>query len=647
MLSVSPRLCALLLAAGIVSVFGTPAAAQDRRSKLDRVLRDVVESGATGPQRVILQTRPGTRDALKRTLSAHGDVVEAEHASLDALTVTVHAADLAALDANPSVVAISVDARVTAFGKGVTLAAKKGGAHDGAAAGVNTLRASLGLDGTLFHGSGVNVAIVDSGIAPTRDLTPRIAGFWDFTRAGIRTQPYDDYGHGTHVAGLIASTGLESSNEYAGVAPAVHLYGLKVLDKSGRGRASDVVRALEWITANKRSTAPGAVKIDIVNLSLGHPVYEPAATDPLVRAVENAVRAGVIVVTAAGNHGRDEDDTAAYAGVTSPGNAPSAITVGAADTKNTAVRHDDAIAPFSSRGPTWFDGFAKPEIVAPGVGLTSEAAEGSELYYAYPELRLTGRYRKFARMSGTSMAAAVATGVASLALEASRVMNDRGLTPNALKALLQYTAVAVAGAEPLAEGAGQVNGRGAIALALSINTDMPVGRSWLRAHPRPVSLIGGELVDWSRAIVWNDTVIRGSDVLSINSQLWGDDIVWGTGCDTDAGDCVASVWGAVADADNIVWGTSLAWAADLAGDNRVVGLFIDGDNIVWGTLAGLTEDNIVWGTWLDGDNIVWGTRLDGDNIVWGTLRGDNIVWGTLIVGDNIVWGTVDGLGGRQ
>jgi serine protease AprX len=616
---------------------------------------------------VIVQTRPGARAELKRALQAHGDVVAAEHPSLDALTVTVHHEDLRALDAHPFVLAVSVDADVSAFGDRDGKKAKKqpardrpaqgrargrgdtddddGEADDRRAVALNVLRASLGLTGTLFTGDGINVAIVDSGIEQNSDLAGRVAGFWDFTRGGVATRAYDDFGHGTHVAGLIASAGRASNEEYSGVAPGVRLYGFKVLDKFGRGRASDVVRALEWIVANKRSTASGAFKIDVINLSLGHPVYEPAASDPLVRAVENAVRAGIAVVVAAGNQGHDEDGDSGYAGITCPGNAPSAITVGAVDTLNTAKRGDDRVASFSSRGPTWFDGFAKPDVVAPGVALASDAPEHSELYRIYPELRMKERKGKYARLSGTSMAAATATGVAALALQASRaVNNDRGISPNALKAVLQYTAVPVrrqtgAEYEPLAQGAGQVNGPGAIAMALAINTEMPSGQPWLRMHVRPVSLIAGEFHAWSRALVWNDSVIRESDVLSVNSQFWDDNIVWGTGCDTDEAQCLTTVWGAAADADNIVWGTGLAWANDLALEDRILGLFVSDDNIVWGTIAGLSEDNIVWGTFVDGDNIVWGTRR-GDNIVWGTfVDGDNIVWGTLRRLENIVWGT--------
>src|SRR5207245_8717840 len=99
--------------------------------------------------------------------------------------------------------------------------------------------------------TGVTVAIIDSGIAPSEDFTRRITGFYDFTQGGRSTTPYDDYGHGTHIAGLIGSSGKLSNYEYVGVAPAVHLIGLKVLDNTGQGKTSDVIKAIEYVVANK------------------------------------------------------------------------------------------------------------------------------------------------------------------------------------------------------------------------------------------------------------------------------------------------------------------------------------------------------------------------------------------------------------
>lgn len=626
----SPRLFARVLALAVCAFGVALPVSAEGPSKLDKVLREA--RGKAGAQRVIIQTTREGRSALRKALQQHGDVVHAEHPGLNAITAAIHGDDLAALEANPSVMSVSVDAEVTAF---AVKPARQKAASD-------VLQQSLGLAAVPYTGAGTNVAVVDSGIDASGSLAGRVAGFWDFTRGGVASAPRDDYGHGTHVAGLIAGYVKGTGSGFSGVAPAARLYGFKVLDKDGRGRASDVVRALEFIVANRKSAAPGAIRIDIINLSLGHPIYEPASTDPLVRAVEQAVRAGIVVITAAGNFGIAPNGKVGYAGITSPGNAPSAITVGAIDTRRTEQAGDDRVAAFSSRGPTWFDGFAKPDVVAPGVALTSSAPSVASLYSAYPKIV---RYsddagRKYGELSGTSMASAVAAGVAALALEASRVANPGGpaLSPNALKAILQYSALPLrngsgASLRTLAQGAGSVNARGAVDLAEAIDTSMPAGSAWLRGRPEPVTRVAGLPRRWSQTLIWGAHRIQRTDALLYNSPQWLENIVWGSALGLDD-----IVWGTAAAVDNVVWGTaSASWAARLAWPGRIVGLRAD-DNIVWGTFKGLELENIVWGTW-DGDNIVWGT-WDGDNIVWGTFKVlDNIVWGTFKALDNIVWGT--------
>ena len=162
-----------------------------------------------------------------------------------------------------------------------------------------------------YTGAGVGVAVIDSGVRDHPDLKPDI-------KVSFLGKTEDKYGHGNHVAGIIAGDGDHSEGTYRGVAPDAYLINLRVLDDQGVGLASDVIAALDWVLLNKDQ-----YDIRVVNLSLGHPVVEPAATDPLVQAVEAVWDAGVVVVASAGNAGHD-----GYGTITSPGNSPKIMTVG-------------------------------------------------------------------------------------------------------------------------------------------------------------------------------------------------------------------------------------------------------------------------------------------------------------------------------
>jgi serine protease AprX len=640
-------------------------AAGQSRGKLDRALQELSLSSAE-VRDVIIRVAPGRTRGVKEVLDRrHGDAKV--HGLIDAISARLSAGEIEELLDNPDVEGVSLDADVSALAAdrsplGTADTRKKPGGlptdpgDGGTTVAVAQVKQILGLS-ERFTGATATVAIIDSGIAPVGDFDNRILGQYVFTggRLGLYSPPFDDYGHGTHVAGLIGSNGTSSNNKYGGVAPAAKLLSLKVLDKKGSGKTTDVIRALEFAVTNKSRFG-----ITVVNLSLGHPVYESALTDPLVQAVEAAVRAGIVVVVAAGNYGTNPlTGATGYAGIASPGNAPSAITVGAAKTNNTIVRIDDRLAEYSSRGPSWYDGFGKPDIVAPGQGLVSNDAVGSTLDILYPSLIVQSGYTRYLRLSGSSMATAVVSGLAAVMTDANQAAarqrwdayqdslkrNQRGsfaappaLTANAIKALLQYSATPLRNDEGIAynaleQGAGLVNGAGAVTLSSSIDTTMPAGAYWMTVDTLPVTTFGGVDEVWSQSAIWGTRLLRGTSIVALRQLAWEDNVVWGTG------ELQKIVWGTLADGeDNIVWGT-------LAGSE---------DNIVWGTSIPLSttltwagnvmlEDNIVWGTAMTwDDNVVWGTNLvgffDGTAVIWGSFSEDNIVWGTLSE-DNIVWGT--------
>jgi serine protease AprX len=612
------------------------------RAHLDSALQS--QQTFDGTRTVIVTVKAGADDGVRKRVEGHGDKIAKRHTSIDAMSVRVDESGLAALAADPDVESISMDADVTASATTATDTSSI----------VSDLKRKLAL-GNWFTGSSVTIAVIDSGIAPTADSTGRIVGTFDFTggRNGTSIVASDEYGHGTHVAGLAGASGAVSAGAFGGVVPGVKLLSLKVLDKRGAGKTSDVIAAVDFAVANRAK-----FNIRVINLSLGHPIYESALTDPLVRSVEAAVRAGIVVVVAAGNYGTNQaTGLVGYGGIASPGNAPSAITVGAASNAGSVERTDDRVASYSSRGPSWFDGYAKPDVLAPGSNLLSDLALGSTLAATYPSLVSQSANGKLLKLSGSSMATGVVSGLVAAMIEAHDYAAQQryessltgrlkkllyaappALTPNAIKAMLQYSATPLRDAsgvkyDALTQGAGEVDGLGAIALAYVADTAQLPGTAWMMSLPATTQF-GTDVETWSQQIIWGTRVITGPSLIDINQTAWQQTVVWG------AGELDNIVWGTMSrEDDNIVWGTSAAltdvvWAGSvLEGDNIVWGTAIQswGPNIVWGTslLGAMEGDNIVWGTAAgEFDNIVWGTMMESDNIVWGTLEYDNIVWGT-------------------
>ena len=237
--------------------------------------------------------------------------------------------------------------------------------------------------------------------------------------------------------------------EYAGgIAPGARLVNVRVLGADGTGYTSDVIDGIEWVVANR-----ARYNIRVINLSLGHPVTEACATDPLCEAVNQAVQAGIVVVVAAGNAGQTPDGRAILGGISSPGNSPYAITVGALNTWGTVDRSDDTVATFSSRGPTAYDLAVKPDVAAPGTKILSLQADGAYLPAMYPSIHVAGSGNNaYMYLSGTSLAAPIVSGGVALLLQGSP-----HLSPAQVKFALQSGATAMTDAGLMGAGAGSVN----------------------------------------------------------------------------------------------------------------------------------------------------------------------------------------------
>jgi serine protease AprX len=262
-------------------------------------------------------------------------------------------------------------------------------------------------------GKGVGVAVIDTGIDGSRpdfeDATGASRVIGSAVVNPLATSATDTYGHGTHVAGIIAGDGTRrdaadpSAGKYVGIAPGANLVSVKIADDNGEATVLDAIYGLQFAVDHKSDYG-----IRIVNLSLESTVAESYKTDPLDAAVEAAWFNGIVVVAAAGNRGSDPD-----AANHAPGNDPYAITVGATDDQGTVSRSDDVVAPWSSRGVTQ-DGFTKPDVTAPGSHIVSTVAPGSTYTQQCASCMVGTDYM---RLGGTSMAAPVVSGIAALMLQ--------------------------------------------------------------------------------------------------------------------------------------------------------------------------------------------------------------------------------------
>jgi serine protease AprX len=495
---------------------------QAHAAHLDKVLKEHVKHPTGEMVDVIVLTRGKPEERDKALIRSVGGDAGPAYSSFLGFPARVPASSLEKMRRSPRFKSISTDATVQPLWDR------------------NLATPSVGVPEVLSvygaTGAGVGVAVIDSGAYYHDDLWDQISEWAEFyeDRKGypaIRTNSfsYDTYGHGTHVAGILAGSG-KVLPQFRGIAPGARLVVLKVLGSDGTAPLSRVLRALDWLRLHAAEH-----NVRVLNLSLGHPVYESYASDPLCVAVNALVSSGITVVASAGNYGRLPDGTPVYGSIVSPGHSPYVITVGAMNPMGTPERGDDIMATFSSKGPTLFDGLVKPDVVAPGVYTMSLLAPATYFDSNFPELRVNSQTYGVPRgkddyyiLSGTSMSAPVVSGIVALMLE-----KNPALTPNLVKAILQFTAED-RGYDVMTQGAGYVNAVGAVEAATKITATpggFAPGDYWLNAPLSGESTIAGHGVIWGVRVIWGYGVLwGGAGAIGYNfDALWGQGVLWGGG----------------------------------------------------------------------------------------------------------------------
>ncbi len=307
--------------------------------------------------------------------------------------------------------------------------------------------------GQAITGRGVTVALLDSGVeaVPGLDAPQKIVRGPDLSLESNSVEPlaFDTYGHGTHLAGIIAAAGVGTAGEppEVGVAPAARLLALKLATTDGSTDVSQVIAALDWAAQHQQDNG---LNVRVVNLAFGTTALQPYQVDPLAAAAEHAWRSGLVVVVSGGNDGPDAGS------LTNPAIDPYVIAVGSADAGGTTAGwRSPRVSDFSSRGTA----ARHVDLVAPGRSIVSLRAPGSFVDRNYPEGLVAGDTTgRLFRGSGTSQAAAVVSGAAALLLQA-----NPALTPDQVKRALMGTARPIAGVPAVAAGAGHLDVAAAVA----------------------------------------------------------------------------------------------------------------------------------------------------------------------------------------
>lgn len=546
------------------------------RGQAEKLSKDLQHLSEQGDVKVIVQYRTVPTDTHYSRILNRGGALRQDLRALKAGAFQVSAKSVAAMANDPDVTFITPDRPVAASSY-----SNNPDFYEDAVFAQSAWKQ--------YDGSGIGIAVVDSGIASRTLSRDAFFGYGisngaDFGNRIVYNQSFvpgekwifsDPYGHGTHVAGILAgnganSTGFGFTKTFFGMASNANLINLRVLDENGAATDSQVIAAIQTAIQLKN-----VFNIRILNISLGRGVFESYKQDPLCQAVEAAWQAGIVVVVAAGNDGRNNSaGTDGYGTINAPGNDPYVITVGAMKPMGTPSRTDDLIASYSSKGPTLFDHIVKPDLVAPGNQLISVLSSTNATLYSSANSLEEDYYSLFGGerpshtyylLNGTSMAAPVVSGAAALILQ-----QNPGMTPDQVKARLMKTAYKTFP-------------------RYSTATDPTTGESYTSQYD--IFTVGAGYLDVQSAISNTDLApesmgsatspqaaqdAAGGIYLGIGtSAIWGKSILWGT----------ANVWGS-----QVLWGTNVSGASVLWGTN-----YIQGQSVLWGSSSNIAS-SVLWGT---------------------------------------------------
>jgi serine protease AprX len=576
-------------------VLATPLAMFADNSKISP---DLQNSTSTAQVQVVVQYAPGTQLSCSGLLGLLGcvvnDVLKLGGAILgqlplvNGLVASLDYNGIVSLSNQSNVVYISKDRPLTPF-------------FDNAAPAVNASAAWQ----SNYTGAGIGVALIDSGVNSHLDLfttgllpSSRVVYNQSFVPGDSSTA--DAYGHGTHIAGLIGGNGANStgplySQNFKGIAPKVNIVNLRVLDAKGSATDSSVIAAI-----GQAINLKSKYNIRVINLSLGRGVFESYRQDPLCRAVEQAWRNGIVVVVAAGNNGRYLP-TSGYSTVTSPGNDPYVLTVGAMKPMGTPERTDDLIASYSSKGPTILDHVVKPDVVAPGNLLVSTETSNTTLYNTELNNRVpysayiyggsSSPSKAYFELSGTSMATGVVSGAVADLLQAHPTMTADQVKARLMKTASKSFPTSSSVYDPssgitytsqydiFTVGAGYVDMAAALASSeLSSGTAMSPTAVY-DSNTGNVRLTSDSSSTWGTSQTWSGPAVWGS------SQFTGSSIMWGA--TSSSGSSI--MWGA-----NGLWGSSIMWGASTSSGFSSIW----SNSIMWGA-SGQNATSIMWGAGTD------------------------------------------------